>query len=42
LIPSAGIVYLLPLLMSFALLFGLVNGVITARLLQLASRPKRA
>lgn len=42
LIPSAGIVYLLPLLMSFALLFGLLNGVITARLLQLASRPKRA
>ncbi len=42
LIPSPGIVYLLPLLMGFALLFGLVNGVITARLLQLASRSEPA
>ena len=38
LIPNAGILYLLPVLMSFALLFGVVNGLITARLLQL-SRP---
>ena len=33
LIPSAGIGYLLPILMAFALLFGVINGVITQQLL---------
>ena len=42
LIPNDGILYLLPVLMSFASLFGLVNGFITARLVQLAGGTKPA
>lgn len=37
LIPSDGVVYLLPVLMGFALLFGVVNGFITLRLLRQAA-----
>jgi len=37
LIPSDGVVYLMPVLMGFALLFGVVNGWITLKLLRQAA-----
>jgi heptaprenyl diphosphate synthase len=40
LIPHAGLAYLVPLFMAAALLFGLINGIVTSHLL--ATYPKPA